>query len=172
MRESGQITSNILIQASWRLYEIRKPSTSLCTTSNSSYPRITSNFLMQASWRLYEIRKPPTSLFRCFFNRCNPGDKKCAGWGLGLGLGIGEYMMSMMVVVPVTMIIMRKNMIVMIMMLDGRQMVHSIYKGINILNMSKKHKKSYNCCQLLSRSCQSRLLLSRCCQAMTHKEKS
>ena len=50
-------------------------------------------------------------------------------------------MMSMMVVVPVTMIIMRKNMIVMIMMLDGRQMVHSIYKGINILNMSKKHKK-------------------------------
>ena len=50
-------------------------------------------------------------------------------------------MMSMMVVVPVTMIIMRKNMIVMIMMLDGRQMGHSIYKGINILNMSKKHKK-------------------------------
>ena len=33
-RASGQITSNFLTQASWRLYEIRQPSTSLCTTSN------------------------------------------------------------------------------------------------------------------------------------------
>ena len=32
---SGQITSNILTQASWRLYEITQPPTSLCTTSNS-----------------------------------------------------------------------------------------------------------------------------------------
>ena len=33
-RAPGQITSNFLTQASWRLYEIRQPSTSLCTTSN------------------------------------------------------------------------------------------------------------------------------------------
>ena len=33
MRASGQITSNFLTQASWRL-EIRQPPTSLCTTSN------------------------------------------------------------------------------------------------------------------------------------------
>ena len=31
---SGQITSNFLTQASRRLYEIRQPPTSLCTTSN------------------------------------------------------------------------------------------------------------------------------------------
>ena len=31
---SGQITSNFLTQASWRLYRIRQPPTSLCTTSN------------------------------------------------------------------------------------------------------------------------------------------
>ena len=34
MRAYGQITSNFLTQASWRLYEIRQPPTSLCTTSN------------------------------------------------------------------------------------------------------------------------------------------
>ena len=31
---SGQITSNILTQESWRLYEIRQPPTSLCIISN------------------------------------------------------------------------------------------------------------------------------------------
>ena len=31
---SGQINSNFLTQASWRLCEIRQPPTSLCTTSN------------------------------------------------------------------------------------------------------------------------------------------
>ena len=31
---SGHITSNFLTQASWMLYEIRQPPTSLCTTSN------------------------------------------------------------------------------------------------------------------------------------------
>ena len=31
---SGQITSNFLTQACWRLNEIRQPPTSLCTTSN------------------------------------------------------------------------------------------------------------------------------------------
>ena len=34
MRASGQITSNFLTQTSWRLYKIRQPPTSLCTTSN------------------------------------------------------------------------------------------------------------------------------------------
>ena len=33
-RASGQITSNFLTQASWRLYEIRQPHTSLCTMSS------------------------------------------------------------------------------------------------------------------------------------------
>ena len=30
----GQITSNFLTQASWKLYEVRQPPTCLCTTSN------------------------------------------------------------------------------------------------------------------------------------------
>ena len=52
-RASGQITSNFLTQASWRLIEIRQPPTSLCTTSNSlvfnlQLPHITSNLLMAA----------------------------------------------------------------------------------------------------------------------------
>ena len=34
MRKSGQITSNFLTQESWGLYEIRRPSTCLCITSN------------------------------------------------------------------------------------------------------------------------------------------
>ena len=38
---------------------------------------------------------------------------------------------------------MRKNMIVMIMMLDRRQKVHSCYKDISILKMSQSTKKSY-----------------------------
>ena len=33
-RRSGQITTNFLTQARWRLYKIRQPPTSLCTTSN------------------------------------------------------------------------------------------------------------------------------------------
>ena len=33
-RGSGQITSNFLTQANWRLYEIRQPPTWLCITSN------------------------------------------------------------------------------------------------------------------------------------------
>ena len=47
---SGQITSNFLTHASCRLYEIRQPPTSLCTTSNFLFQPPTSSWSPWTSW--------------------------------------------------------------------------------------------------------------------------